>query len=184
MLPGEPLSDGGTALGRDLGAFLKALHAVDPAEAVAHGARDAEAAYADKARFLAECRKQVVPLLPPDLHGSAHQLLDRVAEVRTCLVHCDFGPEHILTTGGRITGIIDWTDAEIGDPALDLCWLLHSAPDELAAGAAETYDITPELRSRARDWACLSPWYGVHRGLLLDIPEDAERGLREITARL
>jgi len=184
MLPGEPLSDGGTALGRELGAFLKALHAVDPAEAVAHGARDAETAYADKARFLAECRKQVVPLLPADLHGSAHQLLDRVAEVRTCLVHCDFGPEHILTTDGRITGIIDWTDAEIGDPALDLCWLLHGAPDELAAGAAEAYAITPELRSRARDWARLSPWYGVHRGLLLDIPEDAERGLSEITARL
>jgi aminoglycoside phosphotransferase (APT) family kinase protein len=41
MLPGMPLEEGSTTLGRQLGAFLKALHAVDPADAVAHGAHGA-----------------------------------------------------------------------------------------------------------------------------------------------
>jgi len=34
MLPGSPFTDGGTAIGRELGAFLKALHGVDPARVV------------------------------------------------------------------------------------------------------------------------------------------------------
>lgn len=184
LLPGTPLEDGGTDIGRQIGSFLRALHAVDPAEAEAHGVPGAATAAADKAVGLDEFRTQIVPLLPAELRSSALALLDRVARVRSSLVHCDFGPEHILVTDGRITGIIDWTDAEIGDPALDLCWALNGAADALADGVAETYDITPELRDRARDWARLSPWYGVHRGLLLDLPDDMTNGLRDIVSRL
>jgi aminoglycoside phosphotransferase (APT) family kinase protein len=157
---------------------------VDPAEAESHGVHGAAAASAGKAVFLDECRAQIVPLLPVELRPAALALLDRVDRVRNSLVHCDFGPEHILVTDGRITGIIDWTDAEIGDPALDLCWPLNGAPEALADGVAETYEITPELRERARDWARLSPWFGVHRGLLLDLPDDVENGLRDIASGL
>jgi aminoglycoside phosphotransferase (APT) family kinase protein len=184
MLPGSPLEDASTAIGRELGAFLKALHTVDPAEAVAHGAQDAETAFAAKAVFLAECRERVVPLLPAELRTKAGELLDRVARRRTALVHCDFGPDHILVTDGRVTGIIDWTDSEIGDPALDLAWPLIGAPAAVAEGVAEAYEPTPELRERALDWCRLAPWYGVHRGLLLDLPEDVERGLSEILTSL
>lgn len=184
MLPGEPLEEGSTALGRELGAFLKALHAVDPAEAVAHGALDAATATAEKTIELAEFRDQIVPLLPAEVRTTANELLDRVAHVRTSLIHCDFGPEHILTTDGRITGIIDWTDALIGDPALDLCWPLNGAPAAVLAGLIEVYQPTPDQAERAKDWADLSPWYGVHRGLRLDLPEDVETGLGEILARL
>jgi aminoglycoside phosphotransferase (APT) family kinase protein len=171
-LVGDPLEGGSTALGRELGSFLRALHEVDPAEAVAHGAVDAETATAEKTVFLDEARAKVVPLL------------ERVGRVRTALVHGDLGPEHLLVADGRITGIIDWTDAQIGDPALDLCWLLNGAPEAVAQGVSQTYGVTPELRSRAHDWHQLGPWYGVHRGLLLDLPEDVENGLEDILARL
>jgi aminoglycoside phosphotransferase (APT) family kinase protein len=184
MLPGSPFTDGGTATGRELGAFLKALHAVDPADAVVHGAQDAETAFAAKATVLAEFRQQVVPLLPEDRHAAANDLLDRVARVRTSLIHCDFGPDHILMTGDRVTGIIDWSDAEIGDPALDLSWVLNGAPPAVAAGVTEMYKPSPELVQRANDWARLSPWYGVHRGLLLDLPDDVENGVQEILSAL
>jgi aminoglycoside phosphotransferase (APT) family kinase protein len=184
MLPGDPLSDGSTAIGRELGAFLKALHAVDPAEAVAHGAQDATSAAEEKAVFLSECRARVVPLLPAEVRTRANELLDRVAVHRTALVHCDFGPDHILVTEGRITGIIDWTDSQIGDPSLDLAWPLIGAPSAVAEAVAETYEPTPELRERALDWCRLAPWYGVHRGLLLDLPEDVDSGLSEVVAWL
>jgi aminoglycoside phosphotransferase (APT) family kinase protein len=104
--------------------------------------------------------------------------------VRTALIHADLGPEHLLVREGRISGVIDWTDAEIGDPALDLCWLLNDAPEAVAEGVAEAYAVTPELRRRAHDWHRLGPWYGVHRGLLLGLPEDVESGLSGILARL
>ncbi|WP_328999970.1 phosphotransferase [Kribbella sp. NBC_00709] len=184
MLPGAPFTDGGTAIGRELGAFLKALHAVDTAEAVAHGALDAATATADKSVVLAEFRDQIVPLLPEEVRTTATELLGRVAQVRTSLIHCDLGPDHVLMTDDRITGIIDWTDALIGDPALDLCWPLDGAPAAVRAGLIEVYQPTPDQVERAHDWASLSPWYGVHRGLLLDLPDDVDTGLREILARL
>ena len=34
--------------------------------------------------------------------------------------HADLGAEHILEAGGAISGIIDWSDAAVTDPALDL----------------------------------------------------------------
>jgi aminoglycoside phosphotransferase (APT) family kinase protein len=184
MLPGSPFTDGGTAVGRELGAFLKALHAVDSSEAVAHGVQDAETAFVAKTRTLDEFRAQVVPLLPTEVHAEASALLDRVARVRTSLIHCDFGPDHILMSGDRVTGIIDWSDAEIGDPALDLCWLLNGAPAAVRAGLIEVYQPTPDQVERAHDWARLSPWYGVHRGLLLDRPDDVDTGLGEILTQL
>ncbi|GAA3114786.1 aminoglycoside phosphotransferase (APT) family kinase protein [Kribbella aluminosa] len=183
-LPGEPLADGDVEIGRALGAFLKALHGVDPVEAVAYGALDAATATAAKTAELAEFRSQIVPLLPAEVHDRAAQLLDRVAEVRTSLIHCDFGPEHILTADGRITGIIDWTDAVIGDPALDLCWPLNGAPEAVRAGVLETYRPAPDLVERSKDWARLSPWYGVHRGLRLHLADEVASGLREIRSQL
>ena len=35
------------------------------------------------------------------------------------LIHGDLGSEHVFVDAGRITGVIDWGDAAIGDPALD-----------------------------------------------------------------
>jgi aminoglycoside phosphotransferase (APT) family kinase protein len=184
LLPGEPFTDGGIDTGRALGAFLKALHAVDTAEAVAYGALDAATATAEKTAFLDECRDQIVPLLPAEVRTTALELLDRVANVRTALIHCDLGPDHILMTDGQITGIIDWTDAVIGDPALDLCWPLNGAPAAVRAGVIAAYEPTHDLVERSHDWTRLSPWYGVHRGLLLDRPADVRAGLREILAAL
>ena len=184
VLIGEPLHEGSTALGRELGEFLTALHAVDPAEAVAHGAGDAETAATEKAVFLEECRGQVVPLLPAELQQRGTDLLARVGGTRTALIHADLGPGHLLVRDSRISGVIDWSDAEIGDPALDLSWLLNGAPAAVAAGVAETYELTEDLRRRALDWHRLGPWYEVHRGLLLDLPEGVESGLAGILARL
>ena len=186
LLVGDPLEDdASTALGRDLGTFLQALHAVDPAEAVAHGALDAATAEADKTRFLDEARAQVLPLLPAAAQPAAADLLSQVGTgARNSLIHSDLAPEHVLVSDARITGIIDWTDAEIGDPAVDLCWLLNDAPTALAEGVEQTYNLTPELRHRAHDWHRLGPWYGVHRGLLLNLPKDVEEGITAILTRL
>jgi hygromycin-B 4-O-kinase len=36
------------------------------------------------------------------------------------LVHGDFGSNNVLTDGRRITGVIDWSEASIGDPLYDV----------------------------------------------------------------
>ena len=47
LLVGEPLSEASTALGRELGLFVKALHEVDHGAAVEHGALEPKTAAAD-----------------------------------------------------------------------------------------------------------------------------------------
>ncbi len=41
---------------------------------------------------------------------------------KPCLVHADLGPEHILydSESGKITGVIDWSDMIITDPAFEM----------------------------------------------------------------
>jgi hypothetical protein len=38
---------------------------------------------------------------------------------RLVFIHGDLGAEHVFVDGDRITGVIDWGDAAIGDPAID-----------------------------------------------------------------
>ncbi len=39
--------------------------------------------------------------------------------------HADLGAEHVLESGGAISGIIDWSDAAVTDPALDLALIFR-----------------------------------------------------------
>lgn len=48
-------------------------------------------------------------------------------EVRQ-FVHGDFGSNNVLTDGQRITGVIDWSEAMIGDPLYDLANILFWRP--------------------------------------------------------
>jgi hypothetical protein len=34
------------------------------------------------------------------------------------LLHADLGPEHVLRRGSELIGVLDWSNARIGDPAL------------------------------------------------------------------
>jgi aminoglycoside phosphotransferase (APT) family kinase protein len=181
---GEPLEEATTELGHALGSFLRALHDVDPVEAVARGAQDAESAAAERLEILDNMRAQVVPLLPEAAQADGMELLDRIAGVHTTLVHSDLGPEHLRVHEGRITGVIDWTDAHIGDPGLDLAWFLNDAAAPIAEGVAEAYGVSAELRERAFDWYRLGPWYEVGYGIETGQPEFVQSGLSGVLKRL
>lgn len=43
----------------------------------------------------------------------------------TVLVHADFKPGNILLDGNRITALLDWELAHLGDPLEDLGWVTH-----------------------------------------------------------
>jgi aminoglycoside phosphotransferase (APT) family kinase protein len=184
LLVGEPIEAASPELGHAIGGFLRALHDVDPVEAVAHGAQNAESAAAERLEILDTMRSQVIPLLPISAQADGTELLDRIAGVHTTLVHGDLGPEHLRVHEGRITGVIDWTDAHIGDPGLDLAWLLNGAPTAIAEGVAETYGVSAELRERAYDWHRLGPWYEVGYGIDTGQAEFVESGLSGVLKRL
>lgn len=70
--------------------------------------------------------------------------------------HNDLGIEHVLVdeTDGTVTGIIDWTDAAITDPAYDFGLLYRDlGPVALAAALARYPGRDPALRRRAAYYA-------------------------------
>ena len=185
-LPGARCPGTSAAQGRAVGAFLRALHAVDPAEAVEHGARDASASHAEVLATLDRMRDDVLPLLPARLRGAGTALLDRAATPPTDarLVHGDLGPEHLRVTGEQVTGVIDWGDSGVGDPAIDLAWTAYGAQPAFADAVVSAYDAAPALLDRGRDLHLLGPWHEVLFGLGSGGPAYVESGLAGVVDRL
>lgn len=70
-----------------------------------------------------------------------------------CWVHSDLMPSNLLLSDGRLTGVLDWATAGLGDPACDLipAWNLLTASDrELFRDAVGADDAT---WARGRGWA-------------------------------
>lgn len=178
---GAPVdAEAGRDHGAQLGIFLRTLHAFPVAEARALGVPEEQRAF-DIERF----RTLVLPLLARGERRAAAQLLTEHerAESEPRLTHADLGPEHILVGEGTITGVIDWTDTRIGDPAIDLAWPLHGAPTPFAGAAAETYGVGAALARRALVYHALGPWHEVIHGLRND-SSWVESGLAGVRARL
>lgn len=173
LVRGEELESPNAVQGRQLGEFLLALHAVAAEEAASRGVRRTPLPIE---RFRAE----VLPHVP---EGAA-----MLAELRNLpadtLVHGDIGPEHVLGADGVLTGVIDFGDLQLGDPALDLAWALHSTPPEFADALAAAYGPTEDLRMRALRWHQLGPWHEVLYGNDIGDPRVTAEGLAGVRDRL
>lgn len=144
QLPGWPLlgrcppADAAQRIGR----FLRELHAIDPAT--------------------------VEDLAPTETAGPGEWLegLDgpedllwvvqasRPEPVRQRVVaHADLGAEHILELGGALTGVIDWSDAAITDPALDFARLYRDFGPGFLAATLKAYGPFPEALERIEFFA-------------------------------
>ncbi|QBR94561.1 aminoglycoside phosphotransferase [Nocardioides euryhalodurans] len=184
LVPGDPVDRDllDATDGRVVGEFLRSLHDT-PASVWAGTGIGADT---DRLPMLETMDQQVVPLLPADLRDAGKALLTRcrAASHHRVLRHGDLGPEHLLTTDGRVTGVIDWTDVALGDPALDLAWLVHRTPGPFADALVTAYGPTREELARGRDWHLLGPWWEVRHGLTGGGREYAGSGLDGVVERL
>ena len=186
LIVGDGCPGTASAHGRAVGLFLRALHAVDPDRAVGAGARDGPAAFAAAQAIRDRMAKEVLPLMPRQLRVKGEALLARLSSPPPGprLVHGDLGPEHIRVVGDAVTGVIDWGDCCIGDPALDLAWTRYGAGPAFAAALEAAYRPDETVLARARDWHLLGPWHEVVYGLDNARPEYVESGLAGLVARL
>lgn len=49
----------------------------------------------------------------------------RPPETATVICHGDFHPQNVLVESGRVTGVLDWPNAQVADPALDVAATLN-----------------------------------------------------------
>jgi aminoglycoside phosphotransferase (APT) family kinase protein/8-oxo-dGTP pyrophosphatase MutT (NUDIX family) len=188
LVPGEPALDPGHLTaegGRTLGAFLRCLHDMPVNIYVEAGIPDGVAARAELLATLERMLHRVVPLLPEHLQEPGRALLRRLA-LRTpaTLIHGDLAAHHVMVRDRQVTGVIDWADARVGDPALDLAWALYDTPEEFAEAVATAYGVTDEELRRALDWYRLIPWYDTLWGLGPGGRGFVDDGVAEVVARL
>jgi aminoglycoside phosphotransferase (APT) family kinase protein len=105
-------------------------------------------------------------------------------DARPVPVHGDFAAEHVLydPVANSITGVIDWSDAALGDPALDLAGLIHWGGDRLLRAVLADYRGPADRQTleRAHFLAACRGVADVAFGLDAGRPEYVQGGLRAL----
>ena len=124
----------------------------------------------------ADLQVRVFPLLDKESRAKSEQLWEdflnneTIFAFRPVLIHCDLACEHIFCdpVRGVLTGVIDWGDATIGDPALDFVGLHHGRGSELTEHVLACYKGTVDAAfwKRMNFYLCYRPFsellYGVY----------------------
>lgn len=133
-------------LAHDIAAFLAALHRFPIAQSLSLGIPGPDARRTE----LVVMRDTVVRGLRDALERAEHQLLsawwdrfladEQVWHYTPALIHGDLWYENLLVepSSGALTGVLDWEDAAVGDPAQDLA-TLHHLGDTFAADMLRQY---------------------------------------------
>ncbi len=148
-LPGASISGAPTAkFVDDLARFLGALHAMTDLPMVVDPTPGAIVS-----RLQAIVRTRFLASVPDDRRAIVDEACARQVTnaVVACPVHGDLAARNLLVEGGRLSGVIDWSDSVISDPAIDFgaiaAWAGMPVVDELLAKTGRAGDHA--LRSRA-----------------------------------
>jgi aminoglycoside phosphotransferase (APT) family kinase protein len=153
-LPGTNPTVGDTApeLAHDLAAFVTALRAVDPTGAPKAGrgvplaARDAptRAAIAASDGLVDTAALAAIwadALRIPPWDGPP------------AWAHADLSPGNLLVRDGRLTAVIDWGAAGVGDPTVDLIVAWNLLPASARPAFRAALDVDDDTWHRGRGWA-------------------------------
>jgi aminoglycoside phosphotransferase (APT) family kinase protein len=130
LLPGRPLLGRAPfpGLAPRLGRFLRELHGIDPSPLGELLPRND----AGPEEWLADLDG------PDDALGVLHATVPAPTD-RYAVAHADLGAEHLLAVGEELTGVIDWSDAALADPAVDFARLYRDFGTEFLRAVVEAY---------------------------------------------
>jgi len=165
----------------EIGAFLTIMHSLAP-ELVA-GADEAPVAdAAASVRNFTARRPRLAEVLAPPLLAAADRFYEAlpgaVNNAPLAVIHGDLTEDHVLLarSGNCLAGVIDFTDAGLGDPAYDFAFLWGYG-EKAPADAARRYGAgahTDDLLARARWWFTRyridQIWWSVSGARAYDIP--------------
>jgi macrolide phosphotransferase len=198
-VPGAPLVlaavQPGPGLAAAVGTALAQIHEL-PVSLVEEQGLPSYSAEDYRQRRLAELDAGIqTGRVPPRLADRWEQQLENVSWWRfePTVVHGDMGEHQLMVADGDITGIVDWMDARVADPADDLAWLAAAMGEDVLDSVLEAYTVgrreyrDPHLMERARlaSELALLRWlmYGV-RTDNADIVSDGEGMMLDLEALL
>ncbi|MDI6100253.1 aminoglycoside phosphotransferase family protein [Actinoplanes sp. NEAU-A12] len=179
------------ALARELAAFVRALHLVDPADGPVKppGSRGSALRHAD------EGVRRVLPRLAG--HDDGFDLDAAKAAWGACLatpdwdrapvwIHGDLQPGNLITNGSRLTAVIDFGALGIGDPAPDVAPALWTFTGAARDAYREAVGYDDATWRRACGWALAPSLTGIdyYRNTFPRMAEHGRRMARAVIAEL
>ena len=127
---------------KKLGEFLTALHNFPISEAKKIGLKDDWPLSEEKKEY--EKRKKFIfSALSKNECDFVKEFVNKYFNMKIppklTVLHNDFSDDHILVNNGKISGVIDFGDSSLGDPAKDFAWLWELG-DRFALDVLRTYD--------------------------------------------
>lgn len=132
-------------------------------------------------RITGEVYQSLEPSIREKIDDEFNRFQDTDLDFNPVISHRDLTSDHILELDGRITGVIDWGDACVGDPAFDLTGLLMDFGDQVAQKISDTLTYPPEYLVRARFYGKVAPFYEALYGYEIENEEHIKKGLDKIT---
>ena len=180
-------------IARQLGQFLSALHQFPTEQAARLGVPAGDQAVWRR-RFedqYAQIERQVLPLLAlaaqARITAEWQAFLTDQTAFRVAVIHHDLAGEHILydLARGTITGVIDWGDVALGDPAIDFAGLLDAYGEEFVERVLAHYqgEVDRTFRGRMRFYRGVMPLNTVLFGLSTGQAAYVQQGLRAVSSR-
>jgi aminoglycoside phosphotransferase (APT) family kinase protein len=197
FLPGHEACDASLddaariAVALDLAAFLRRLHSGEVAAAIGAAELPADPnGRADMARrvpmaceALTEVERLELWQPPPSvahLLGEARRLPSSTQPVT--ITHGDLHVRHLLVHAGRASGVIDWVDLCLADPAIDLQLVWSFVPLPARGAFLDAYGhVTEEQLLRARVlalWLCAVLARYAHEQGVTSVEREAIAGLQ------
>jgi len=168
------------ALTPALATFLSELHSFPVEQAIQAGVQEhTPGQWRERYQGRYEdLQRRVFPLLDEELRMKSAWLWEDFLDDRALfvfqpvLIHCDLACEHILCDleHGRLTGVIDWGDATIGDPTMDFVGLHDWRGREFTERVLANYQgvVDGAFWRRMDFYLCYGPFsellYGAYSG--------------------
>lgn len=192
MLPGQPffremldtIRDGALleTLARQLAEFLHQLHAISP-DALGLDLPAADSV-AESRKLFSSIQEHLFPMMRPETRDSVSRHFEdyfkdaSLHNFEPTLIHGDFGGSNILFDGNKITGVIDFSFAGLGDPAIDLA-AVFTYGDSFFARICNHYSPNQSMIERAKfyrgTFALQEALYGIRN----HDPQALARGIEE-----
>ena len=198
-LPGQPLTPKAmttSQITRQLAGFLSKLHRFSSQPGACNlPAGTSQGWRQSYQKFFDWIRSEVFPLLAEGARLAATDLWqgflnqEENFHFQPVLIHADLVWEHILFDPGRgcLTGVIDWGEAVIGDPALDFAGLFDIAGRDATEQVLCEYDgpVDQTFWQRIHFYRTILPFHSIRYGLLSGSKAHLKKGLQQLgeTAR-